>query len=269
MHNRLLDFFLQRKFGIHEDGERSNRAIKHNRLVFSARYIQGTGIEVGGLTRPLPVPPGVMVKYVDRMPKEELYENFPETKGTNTVKPDIVDDAETLSTIGDASQDFVIANHVIEHLQNPIRFFHNASRVLRPGGIIFMALPDKRHTFDQNRPVTSFEHLKEDFEKGPEGSMRGHYREFVRLAETHNGTQAWSTEEEYDELVEKLIADDYSIHFHVWDFVAILDMLLRLRSDYALPLLPLAFLETGDEVISIIRRVVPHVPEPHQGPPAL
>ena len=72
----------------------------------------------------------------------------------------MIDDGETLATVPDSPRDFVIANHFIEHTEDPIA--HAAAttlRVLRPGGVLYMAVPDKRFTFDVDRPVTPLEHL--------------------------------------------------------------------------------------------------------------
>lgn len=40
-------------------GETERRAVVRNRIVLAARFIEGSGIEIGGLGRPLPVPLGV------------------------------------------------------------------------------------------------------------------------------------------------------------------------------------------------------------------
>lgn len=246
------NFFAQKLSGLASEDARG--AVAHNRLVLAARYIRGEGIEIGGLGRTLPIPPGARVRYVDRYDQEGLYKNFPEMIGKKIIKPDIVDDGETLATVAADSQDFLIANHVVEHFQNPIRFFHNAMRVLRPGGILFLALPEKTKTFDRDRPVTPFAHLAADYEQGPERSKLEHYREYVRLADNHNGRQAWRTEAEYESLVTKLAADDYSIHFHVWDTTGMVDMLLQLKSRFSLPLELKAQLVSGDEVVFIIEK---------------
>jgi SAM-dependent methyltransferase len=44
--------------------------------------------------------------------------------------------------------DACIASHVIEHMPNPIGFFKSAERLLKPTGVISLAIPDKRFCFD-------------------------------------------------------------------------------------------------------------------------
>ncbi len=236
-------------------GEQERHAVGRNRLILAARFIRGEGIEIGGLGRVLPAPRGARVKYLDRFDRHGLYSNFPKMRGTKIVEPDIVDDGETLSTVAAESQDFLIANHVVEHFQNPILFFQNASRVLKKGGVLFLALPEKTRTFDRDRPLTTFEHLLRDLREGPEQSRIGHFREFARLADTHNGAQAWRSEAEYEALVQKLIAEDYSIHFHVWDCSTMIEMVLRLKRECSLPFEPKAMLSSGDEVVFILEKV--------------
>ena len=50
-----------------------------------------------------------------------------------------------------------IASHVIEHIPNPIGFYHSLDRLLAPHGVVLLVVPDKRYTFDFFKPhsVTS------------------------------------------------------------------------------------------------------------------
>lgn len=229
-------------------------AIARNRAVLAYRYLRGHGLEFGALGRPLLVPPWAAVRYVDRLSSEGLTANYKLQKIAGS-RVDLVDDAQTMATLANESQDFVIANHVLEHLEDPIRFFANAARVLRPAGILFMALPNKEESFDRDRPVTPFEHLIDDYENGPQASRRAHFEEFVMLADLPViGRQAWKTDAEREILVHRLMDDDYSIHFHVWDAAAILEMLARTRREFAVPLDPEAVVRSADEIISILRR---------------
>ena len=48
------------------------------------------------------------------------------------------------------------------------------------------------------------------------------------------------------------MAQDYSIHFHVWDRYAMMEMILQVRAQFGLPLIPKAMVATGDEVIFVV-----------------
>jgi len=50
--------------------------------------------------------------------------------------------------------DLILSSHNIEHLPDPIRFLQQCAAVLGPGGILRMAVPDKRFCFDHFRPVS-------------------------------------------------------------------------------------------------------------------
>ena len=180
-----------------------------NRREIASKYLKGEGIEVGPLNAPLEVPAGVKVHYIDRMSVEELRKHYPELAGINLADVDIIADGETLSSIQDNSWDFVIANHMIEHCQNPIGALVNFLRVVKPEGIVYMGVPDKRHTFDRDRPLTSLDHLIRDYKEGPEWSRVAHYDEYVRLVDKFPEAQV-------AERMQHLLDIDYSIHFHVW-----------------------------------------------------
>src|SRR6185436_2198523 len=126
-------------------------AIHQTRTAIAAVFLRGDGIEIGALHQPLPVPALARVKYVDRMTAVELRRQYEELAGQPLVETDIIDNGEQLTTIGDRTQDFVIANHFLEHCQNPVQTFHNLFRVLKAGGVVYLAVPDKRFTFDVDR----------------------------------------------------------------------------------------------------------------------
>jgi predicted SAM-dependent methyltransferase len=49
---------------------------------------------------------------------------------------------------------YIVSSHNFEHLPNPIRFLQGCAKVLAPGGMICMAIPDRRSCYDYFRPVT-------------------------------------------------------------------------------------------------------------------
>ena len=86
--------------------ERNGLSSALNRELLAQIYIRGDGLELGALNNPLAVSPHAHVKYVDFATAEAVAEQFP---GHAVKTPDIVDDAVTLTSVEDNSQDFVIA----------------------------------------------------------------------------------------------------------------------------------------------------------------
>lgn len=64
--------------------------------------------------------------------------------------------------------DYVVSSHNFEHLPNPIAFLQACGRVLKEGGYLSLALPDKRACFDFFRPRTSLSAWIEAFFEGRE-----------------------------------------------------------------------------------------------------
>jgi len=196
---------------------------KATREDVGARYLRGNGLEIGALNFPLRLPRSASARYVDRQPHEELVALYGHMyPGATIVAPDVIDDGETLATFDDASVDFIVANHMLEHTEDPIGTIAAHLRVVRPGGILFYALPDARRTpFDRDRERTAVEHVLRDHSEGPGWSRRGHYREWVRLAERFD-------EPDVERRAADLEAEQANIHFHVWEprtFAALLGQL--------------------------------------------
>lgn len=210
-------------------------------------HLSGSGLEIGALHMPLKLPAGASASYVDRFELAELRAHYPELDDYELVRPDIIDDGETLSTVADDSVDFVVANHMLEHCEDPIRTLSNLLRTLRPGGVLFMAVPDKRFTFDRERDTTTLSHLVRDHDEGPEQSRSRHYDEWVELFPGEDGVPP-------AELARNLEAERYSIHFHVWTPTEFLELLSYCRSSLALPFEVDALERNGHEFIFVLAR---------------
>lgn len=132
------------------------------------RAVTGCGLEIGAFEHPAPVPRYCQVTYVDVISREEAQRRFPEIDPARLVQVDhLVDlDRDGLSLFPDGSQDFAIACHVIEHVANPGRFVAELVRVLRTGGRLIIAAPDREWTFDRARPLTSLAVLECYFSAG-------------------------------------------------------------------------------------------------------
>ena len=97
----------------------------------ATKYLVGQGIEVGALHQPLWTSERASVRYVDRLDVPALRRHYPELGALELVKVDIVDDGEKLSSLPDGQFDFIIANHMIEHTENPLGTIRNHLRKIR------------------------------------------------------------------------------------------------------------------------------------------
>lgn len=104
-------------------------------------------------------------------------------------------DACDLSVILDETYDFVMASHVLEHIANPLRALQEFKRVLKPGGVVLILVPDKRYTFDHRRPFTPFEHIKADFESNTQEDDLTHLDEVLSLHDLQLDPEAGSREQ--------------------------------------------------------------------------
>jgi SAM-dependent methyltransferase len=191
---------------------------------FGAR-LRGVGIELGPGHVPFPVPEGVTVRYVDRWQPEDNRSLFPELGDEPGFPvPDVVVNLDTdrLSAFADQSQDFVIASHVLEHMANPLAMLVDIYRVLKPGGLLVLLLPDRHETFDREREPTPLLHLVDEYRRDVRVVDDAHIIDFMV------GTRALTKEITGDARDMRLFSDDQlaaqidlhrqrSIHVHVWD----------------------------------------------------
>lgn len=173
------------------------------RKTLADQYLSGSGIEIGGLHCPTPLSSGVEVIYVDQDPA--LMRQF-HSDVVIQAWPQIVDDAGVLKNIPDNSQDFVIANHVLEHLVDPVTALHHWWRVLKNGGVLFCALPDKTQTFDRDRKVTYWHQCATDSQTIEER----YYDWFEHGPDKKIGAALISA-------VDQAMRDQSNIHWWVWD----------------------------------------------------
>jgi tetratricopeptide (TPR) repeat protein/SAM-dependent methyltransferase len=190
-------------------GHCDHNKLHRNRAIISYLYLKGDGIEVKAWNAPFPIRRDSKVNYVDSLTGEQLRDRFPHLAGLTFVKPDILDDEQTLQKVLNESKDFAVFSGALPYFENPILALQNACRVVKPGGAICISVPDKRYGIDVRRPVTDLDHFWKDYSQGPEVSRRDHYEEFI--ATVLNGHPP-----EPPIRPERLIYSQYPIHFHVW-----------------------------------------------------
>lgn len=227
------------------------------RRELAARFLFGEGLEIGPLHLPLTMPAGARPRYVDRMPVEQLREEYPELSGWKLTPVDVIDDGEALATVAAGSQDFIVANHFLEHCEDPIGTIETHLGKLSPGGVLFYAVPDKRYTFDFRRPVTPLEHMLADHDEGPARSRRRHYDEWAELVAFEEG----EPEDERQARARRLEAEGYSIHMHVWTQAEFLALVLAAREHLDEGFEIEAVARQGIEVVVVLRKRGP-LPKP-------
>jgi SAM-dependent methyltransferase len=190
--------------------------------------LHGVGLEIGAFDCPAPLPAGCRVRYFDVLSRAEAGRRFPELDLTRLVEPDVLGDLDRdgLAAVPAQSLDFVICNHVLEHVANPVRVVGELFRVLRPGGRAVIAIPDKDFTFDRGRAPTSWEHFLEDFRRGVMENDDSHYLDFLQKVAPHVFTEPGRSIP--DEIAR---ARSRREHAHVWTSATFRDFMAR-----ALPL---------------------------------
>jgi SAM-dependent methyltransferase len=179
------------------------------------RFLNGSGVELGPGHHPMPIPyPGVSVRYVDRWQPEENLALFTNIEaGATFPKPDIVAnlDVDRLSALDDASQDFVIASHLLEHLADPLTQLSEIYRVLKPGAVVLVYLPDRRHTFDRKRAATPLAHLIADHRDRATVVSDEHIEDYLRKTDVWDPN--WTPDQEREQFE---LNRQRSIHVHCW-----------------------------------------------------
>lgn len=111
--------------------------------------------------------------------------------------------------------DFVLSSHMLEHTANPILGLLEWKRLLADGGTLVLLLPDKRHTFDHRRPVTTLAHLLEDFNAGMGEDDLTHLPEILALHDLERDPDAGDVEAFRARSLRNV--ENRCLHHHVFD----------------------------------------------------
>lgn len=121
------------------------------------------GVELGPLNRPLIRREDGEVLYADHRSTGDLrrkYADHDHVSGPDAapiVEVDLVLEHQSLAeALGPrAPVDYIVASHVMEHIADPVGWLNDLAAVLREDGVVFLAVPDKRFTFDFRRPTST------------------------------------------------------------------------------------------------------------------
>jgi SAM-dependent methyltransferase len=115
------------------------------------------GLEIGPLCNPIvsKAESAGRIKYVDYATAETLRERFrddPNVRLSEIVETDYVwGKRSMLELAGEKRFDYAIGSHVIEHVPDMLGWLKEIGAVLKDRGVLSLAIPDKRYTFDYLR----------------------------------------------------------------------------------------------------------------------
>ena len=223
------------------------------RHYFAARYLRGHGVEIGAQCVPTLVDPKrATVEYVDAVSNKYLVDRY-RLEAKALVPLTHVIEGENLHVYADGSRDFLIAHHVLEHIDDPVGALVEWLRVLRPGGILYVTLPNySTNPYDFRRRPTNRAHLKLDRDDAEGRASRNflHYCDMARSLWQYaaDDSQIASTASEW------LAAGDRH-HYHVWDAVALRDAFdLAAESAGSLIVRNFLLLPTSFELLVVIEK---------------
>jgi SAM-dependent methyltransferase len=164
---------LKATFGVHairesrEPGVPYSLELRRARIVSRINPSSQEGLEIGPLFSPIVTKAEASGKvwYVDYATADllkEKYLNDPNVRVDEIVDVDYLWGQHSLSELVDGKQfDYVIASHVIEHVPDMLGWLDEAAQVLKDKGVLSLAVPDKRYSFDILRELSTMGMLLE------------------------------------------------------------------------------------------------------------
>ena len=154
------------------------------------------GLEIGALGKPLVRPdegPVIFVDYADTATLREKHKNDPTVIAADIVEVDAVWGSQTLQQCIGAQRkvDYVLASHVIEHVPDLIAWLAEISAILKPGGAVRLAIPDRRYTFDILRPESRIYDVIDAYLRHARAPLPRAILELNNLAREVDCREAW------------------------------------------------------------------------------
>jgi hypothetical protein len=214
--------------------------------VFSERHkklleplnLAGVGLEIGPSYNPtLPKSAGFRVETLDHLDQAALLEQYSRlpdaSAATKFIEPvDYVTSGRSMLEVirEHHKYDFIIASHVIEHTPDLLGFLQDSEALLKPDGVLALAIPDKRYCFDIFQPLSSTGQVLDAHDARRARPSPGAVFDFYASSARRDSQPSWSPlleveprlEGEFSAAAENynraLTSDAYN-DVHVWRFV--------------------------------------------------
>jgi SAM-dependent methyltransferase len=208
---------------------------RKEKLLAPIRRDGSLGLEIGPSINPIaPKSEGFAVTTVDWQDQAGLIERYRKLGvDTSAIEPvDLVWSGQSYAELTGKRKhfDWIIASHVIEHVPDLIAFINQCDEVLRDGGVLSLAVPDKRTCFDRFRPISGLGNVIDGHLQGRRRNSPGTVAEFFMYAATRNGLGVWGdpgpgtfgfshTADQARSAMQSLIDADTYVDTHAWCFV--------------------------------------------------
>jgi SAM-dependent methyltransferase len=228
---------------------------------FADRYLAGEGYEIGAQKSPIICKKIKKVRYIDYLTREESARKY-NLPVQECVEVDIIADASDLEDIPSRSASFLIANHVLEHCPDPITTLAGWLRIIQPGGILFLTLPNYRaNEFDFEKKPTSLSHMERDAVSARMGNdiVSEHIREHVTIIDGIDPADTDAFSRRFDALV----ASNLHTHYHVFDRANAFALLRCIHGRHPVQIINFLSFRYGLEHLFILKKM----PEDSTGTP--
>lgn len=150
---------------------------RSERLTLITKDVDGSGVglEIGASHNPLLMKSaGHNIRIADHLDRSGLIAKYEGYRPTGRIEDvDYVLGPGSLTNYISDSFDFILASHVAEHTVCLICFLNDCEKLLKPQGVLSLALPDRRFCFDHFRERASLGRVIDVHDAGPEVHTRG------------------------------------------------------------------------------------------------
>jgi SAM-dependent methyltransferase len=159
--------------------------------------LDGIGLEVGPSYNPIVSKAWThrieTLDYVDAAGLREKYKDDPSVDISRIEPVDFVSDGRPMvEIIGKRGcYDYILASHVIEHTPDMLGFLKDCEALLKPTGILVLAVPDKRRCFDVFQPLSSTGQVLQAHAQGLRRPSIGSIFDMHAYRGERNGVIAW------------------------------------------------------------------------------
>lgn len=199
-------------------------------LLLSLIDTNGFGLEIGpGFNPLLPKAEGYRIETLDHATKEDLIKKYENAPGVDLSRIESVDFVSTGGSIQNTIQktacyDYIVASHVIEHTPDLLGFLLDCESLLKPAGILALAVPDKRFSFDVLRPPSTTGDVLQAHLDSRVRSTPGKVFDEIAYNVLRGGAPGWTAENRAPLAFFKPLVDARSLFEHVRDSNVYLDI---------------------------------------------